>query len=120
MKKLWKGRWQQWPKRFLRMRRDPKANKHMTQKYWDDLFESTREEIRPMLAQNRCNACKGVFHEATGHRHSDNTVLCGPCAKHFFKWVKGHTNRSWSGVKFYEHAVRPSPNSKVLEDSNGE
>lgn len=61
-----------------------------------------------MLSQNRCSACKGVYHEATGHRHSEKTVLCGPCARNYLNWLKGHTNRKWGGVRFYDHASRPS------------
>jgi hypothetical protein len=106
--KFWKGRWPQWPERFLRGMRDPKANQHSVRGYWDTMFENYREELTPMLAQDRCSACKGVWHPATGHRHSDKTVVCGPCARHFFGWVKTHTNRRWGSSRFYDHATRPS------------
>lgn len=53
----------------------------------------------------RCSACGGPYHEATGHRHSVRTVLCGPCARDFKDWVKRHTARRWGKVKFYDHAA---------------
>lgn len=54
---------------------------------------------------DKCSACGGPYHEATGHVHSDKTRLCGTCAKDYKNWVKGHTNGRWGGVKFYDHAA---------------
>jgi hypothetical protein len=51
----------------------------------------------------RCSACTGVYHEATGHRLGDRTVLCGPCARSWLAWLKSQTNRRWGGVRFYDH-----------------
>lgn len=53
----------------------------------------------------KCSACGGPYHEATGHRHSDKTRLCGACAKDYKDWVKGHTKRKWGKVAFYDHAA---------------
>ena len=36
----------------------------------------------------RCAACKGVYHPITGHVFTEETVLCGPCAREFYKWYK--------------------------------
>ena len=36
-----------------------------------------------------CAACGAPFHLATGHVLSWNAVLCGGCAKDFWKWRKG-------------------------------
>jgi hypothetical protein len=44
-----------------------------------------------------------VYHEATGHRWGDRTVLCGPCARSFVAWLKRHTSSRWGGLRFYEH-----------------
>jgi hypothetical protein len=59
----------------------------------------------------RCSVCGAPYHEATGHRHSAQTLLCGACAKSWLAWLKGHLNRRWGGVRFYEYAatsIRPS------------
>ncbi len=55
---------------------------------------------------DRCSACKGPFHPATGHAHSEHTFLCGPCTRHFYKWVRQHTSRKWGKHFFYEHAAK--------------
>lgn len=55
-----------------------------------------------------CNACRGPYHPATGHRlmvSPDSPVLCGPCTRLFIKWISGHTKRQWGGVSFYDHAA---------------
>jgi hypothetical protein len=62
------------------------------------------------MIELRCSACANPYHESTGHRHSDRTRLCGPCAREFAKWVKSHT-RKHGKIDFYEHAaksVRPA------------
>jgi hydrogenase maturation factor HypF (carbamoyltransferase family) len=50
----------------------------------------------------RCSACGNLYNEASGHRHSEKTVLCGVCARDFKDWWKGMTNRRWGKVKFYD------------------
>lgn len=52
-----------------------------------------------------CPACKGVCHPATGHQHSPSMLICGPCAREFFKWVERHT-RPRKGTSFYDAAVK--------------
>jgi len=53
----------------------------------------------------RCSACGNLYHEASGHRHSDKTILCGVCARDWKDWTKRHLNGRWGGLKFYEHAM---------------
>ena len=50
---------------------------------------------------DRCNACKGTFHPATGHQLSSTMKWCGPCTRDFYQWVVHHAKRKWSGTKFY-------------------
>lgn len=58
----------------------------------------------------RCFACSGPYHPATGHVFTPDVVYCGPCALHFFRWWKGHSNRRWGATNFYEAAVvKPTP-----------
>ena len=59
----------------------------------------------------RCSACGAPYHEATGHRHSAQTRLCGACAKAWLRWLKANMSRRWGGLRFYDHAatsIRPS------------
>lgn len=62
----------------------------------------------------KCSSCGGVAHPATGCQYSPTFIVCGPCVRTFWAWVKGHTNRVYRagprGVKrfvsFYEAAGR--------------
>jgi hypothetical protein len=53
----------------------------------------------------RCSACGTPYHEASGHRHSERTRLCGACARQWLRWLKGNLSRRWGGLRFYEHAA---------------
>lgn len=53
----------------------------------------------------RCASCKGVAHPSTGHQHSPNVLICGPCARRWFKWLAGHT-KPRKGTDFYSAAVK--------------
>ena len=55
----------------------------------------------------RCFACKGPWHEATGHWWGPqlDIVYCGPCFQRFLTWMKGHFKRKWSGERFYDAAA---------------
>lgn len=65
--------------------------------------------------EERCSACKGVYHEATGHRFSARARLCGPCAREFVKFLRQHTKRRWGGINFYEHAQPPPKSGRYCE-----
>lgn len=56
-----------------------------------------------------CSFCGGAFHPATGCTYSPTCFACCRCVKEFWRWVKGHTNRTWKTadgkrVSFYEAA----------------
>ena len=54
----------------------------------------------------RCFACGGPYHEASGHLWRElGIAYCGPCYRHFAKWMKGHLARKWSGASFYDEAA---------------
>lgn len=53
----------------------------------------------------RCFACQGPFSEVTGHFFAPDVPYCGRCIRIFYQWMKGHTNRRWSGASFYEEAA---------------
>jgi hypothetical protein len=55
----------------------------------------------------RCSACATPYHEASGHRHSERTQLCGACAREWLRWLKGNLSRRWGGLRFYEHLGNP-------------
>lgn len=35
-----------------------------------------------------CSACKGPYHEATGHAWTPSLRLCNGCTREFIKWIK--------------------------------
>lgn len=43
---------------------------------------------RAELVGERCAACKGVAHPATGHAWSAAVLVCGPCTRAFFAWAR--------------------------------
>lgn len=52
-----------------------------------------------------CASCGAPYHEASGHRFTDTMVICGPCTRHFIKFIKSHTKRKWGGFVFYDYAA---------------
>lgn len=59
-----------------------------------------------------CACCGAPYHPATGGLHwveftQREVPWCGACERDFVKWVKGHTNRRWGGVKFYDMVGPP-------------
>ena len=55
--------------------------------------------------RQKCFACGGPFHPATGHYHRPDVAICGRCARSFLSWLKGHTKRRWGGHDFYAEAA---------------
>lgn len=64
------------------------------------------------MERTHCTACKGPYHESTGHILSEKSQLCGPCALDFRKWVSGQTKRKWGGVRFYDHTFTSANKTK--------
>ena len=54
----------------------------------------------------KCAACKGPYHQATGHAWSENFVLCGRCALDFYKWYKARMNSMHARLKNKKTKVR--------------
>jgi len=62
----------------------------------------------------RCAACGGVAHPATGCQYGPKTLICGPCTRRAWEWIKKHTKEtkrvgpkgSKCRVSFYEAAGR--------------
>lgn len=54
-----------------------------------------------------CAACTGPYSPATGHvhQHEPLVVLCGPCARHFYAYVRTMMKRKSGGVSFYTYAA---------------
>ena len=52
----------------------------------------------------KCFQCQSPWHPATGHVLAAETVLCGPCAQRFFRWMRGQMGRRWGGLRFYDEA----------------
>lgn len=71
-----------------------------------DRFESDAR-LHHEVTMN-CFFCNGPYHPATGSFYTERVRACGPCARSFFGWVKGHVAR-WSSSKrpnFYEAAFK--------------
>lgn len=67
----------------------------------------------------KCFCCGGCAHLATGHALSDTAVLCGPCARDFYRWYRERMNRqNWrKGMDSWNEAaaksIRLEPDKKV-------
>jgi len=40
-----------------------------------------------------CAECGGVAHPASGCQYTETFLVCGPCTRKFWKWVREHTNK---------------------------
>jgi hypothetical protein len=69
------------------------------------LLEKTEDDAP--AESEKCSACGGPFHPASGHYHQADVRVCGPCMKHFVQWFKGHSKGKYGHPKasFYEAAV---------------
>ena len=54
----------------------------------------------------RCFSCGGPAHPATGCQYTETLIMCGPCTREFWAWMRRHTSRRWGGRYFYEDATR--------------
>ena len=81
------------------------------------------------VPHDKCNACKGPFHPATGHQISPTMKWCGRCAHNFKDFVVNHTSmvkyskgkvpkgEKRKGHRFYDYAmVPPGTPPKKVED----
>lgn len=41
-----------------------------------------------MFQSQKCSACGGAFHPATGHAWTANLVLCHSCTQDWMKWLR--------------------------------
>jgi hypothetical protein len=64
---------------------------------------------------DRCFACRGPYHPASGHLFREfDVAYCGACFRHFYSWMRGHLNVRFGKLhlKFYDFAatsIRPKP-----------
>lgn len=52
-----------------------------------------------------CFFCGGPYCEATGHVYTLRVRACERCFRGFLRWFRGHINRTFGGVRFYDCAV---------------
>ena len=64
----------------------------------------------------RCRTCGGVAHPASGcvytsPRSSSPFIVCGPCVREAWRWIKGWTNQGGrrGAPSFYESVDRIAP-----------
>jgi hypothetical protein len=54
-----------------------------------------------------CATCGGVAHPATGCQYTETFIVCGPCTRRAWEWIRVHVNaRDRRGRYFYEAAGR--------------
>lgn len=41
-----------------------------------------------------CVSCGGCAHPATGCVYPDGSIVCGPCVRAFWAWVRVHTSQA--------------------------
>jgi len=53
----------------------------------------------------RCRTCGGVAHPATGCVYSPSFIVCGPCTRSAWAWIRQHTAGKGRrrGPSFYDH-----------------
>lgn len=62
-----------------------------------------------------CRTCGGVAHPATGCVYSPTFIVCGPCTREAWKWIRQFTSQKGrrKGPAFYDHVNRIAPPIKV-------
>lgn len=78
-----------------------KTNKRNTLFKWAEEIEEYTSE--------KCVACGGPAHPATGFVLSDKAILCGPCAQDFYQWYRkrmNNQNRPKDGSSWNENASK--------------
>jgi hypothetical protein len=65
----------------------------------NEAVEKIQDHTKKVIANararllNKCSACGGAFHIATGHCWTESCVLCMRCTKDFIQWLKGREGR---------------------------
>lgn len=56
----------------------------------------------------RCATCGGVAHPASGCQYTPTFIVCGPCTRQAWVWLRAHINGKGGrkGLYFYAHAGR--------------
>jgi hypothetical protein len=59
----------------------------------------------------RCRMCDGPAHPATGCVYSPTFIVCGPCTREAWAWIRSFTASKGrrSGLAFYDHVNRIAP-----------
>jgi len=59
-----------------------------------------------------CRDCGGVAHPASGCQYTATWIVCGPCTRIAWAWIRNHTaakGRRNGRPSFYNHVNRISP-----------
>lgn len=68
-------------------------------------------------AAYRCQFCGGAAHPASGCEYSERAIVCGPCVRECWAWLRRHMERDRLRVgsegaarkrfvRFYDHAAK--------------
>ena len=57
----------------------------------------------------RCRICGGPAHAASGCQYGVDWLVCGPCVRDAWLWIRQHVNGKGArkGVYFYDHVRGP-------------
>ena len=57
--------------------------------------------------------CGAPAHPSTGHRFTENVILCGPCAQEFYRWYSQRMNsmqqipkKTKASSSFHDNALK--------------
>lgn len=67
------------------------------------------------FVSHRCRTCGGCAHPATGCVYSPTFIVCGPCTREAWAWIRQFTAGKGGrrGPRFYEHVNVISPRIEV-------
>lgn len=54
----------------------------------------------------RCARCSGAAHPATGAVYGQGTLICGPCERAFWTWLRGWVRPRKNKSDFYGAATK--------------
>jgi hypothetical protein len=69
----------------------------------------------------QCRTCGGVAHPATGCAYTATFIVCGPCTREFWAWLRSRVNsrpsRRHGGPSFYDHVNRVAPPVQIHHET---
>lgn len=72
------------------------------------------------FVSHRCPTCGGVSHPASGCAYTPTFIVCGPCTREAWAWIRSFTaskGRRRGKPSFYDHVNSVAPRIEAPSDN---